>query len=121
MREVPLAAARCYNYGSEVTPSWVRSESRVPDQGETVRSPVTVNPSRTPPSPPATESEPGVAQLISDLASAGLVSVEIDPGGDITFALTPQGQQAARLMSMSRHPHALVLLGALVGASNALN
>ena len=61
--------------------------------------------------------EPGPAELIAELASAGLVSVEVSDDGDITYALTPQGQQSARLMAMSRQAHALVLLGALAGAS----
>lgn len=86
-----------------------------------MRSTVTTNKSPTPAGLPAAEVEPGLTQLISDLASAGLVSVEVDPGGELAFALTPQGQQAAQLMSMSRDPYALVLLGALVGASDVLN
>jgi hypothetical protein len=65
--------------------------------------------------------EPSLAVLIAELASAGLVSVEVSDDGDIGYALTPQGQLAARLMAMSRHAHALVLLGALVGAREEPN
>ena len=61
--------------------------------------------------------EPGPAELIAELASAGLVSVEVSIDGDVTYALTPQGQQSARMMAMSRQAHALVLLGALAGSS----
>ena len=65
--------------------------------------------------------EPSLAVLIAELASAGLVSVEVGGDGDIGYALTPQGQLAARLMAMSRHAHALVLLGALMGAGDDPN
>lgn len=65
--------------------------------------------------------EPGPAELIAELARAGLVSVEMSDDGDIVFALTPQGQRSALLMAMSRQVHALALLGALAGASEANN
>jgi hypothetical protein len=65
--------------------------------------------------------EPSLAELIAELASAGLVSVAVGDDGDISYALTPQGQLAARLMAMSRHAHARVLLGALLGASDDPN
>lgn len=79
------------------------------------------DPSDEPAGPPLADVEPRLAELIGDLARAGLVSVEVDPGGELAFALTPSGQQAARLMSMSRDPYALVLLGALAGASTDLH
>ena len=65
--------------------------------------------------------EPSLAELIAELASAGLVSVAVGDDGDINHALTPDGQLAARSMAMSRHPHALVLLGALTGAGDNPN
>jgi len=69
----------------------------------------------------AAEIAPRLSQLIGELASAGLVSVEVSADGGVTYALTPQGQRAARLMAMSRQAHALVLLGALVGTNEGLN
>ena len=65
--------------------------------------------------------EPSVAQLVAELASAGLISMELGDDGDVDYALTPQGQLSARLMAMSRNPHALVLLGALMGADDGPN
>jgi len=82
-----------------------------------VRTDVTVHGSSTVETRTAAGAEHGAAELIAELASAGLVSVEVSDDGDITYALTPQGQQSARLMAMSRQAHALVLLGALAGAS----
>ena len=70
-----------------------------------------------PGTPPIAADEPTLEVLIAELASAGLVSVDVSDGGDVTYALTPRGQQAAQLMAMSRAAHALVLMGALVGAS----
>lgn len=65
--------------------------------------------------------EPSLAELIAELASAGLVSVAVGDDGDTSYALTPQGQLAARLMAMSGNAHALVLLGALTSASDHPN
>jgi DNA-binding PadR family transcriptional regulator len=62
-----------------------------------------------------------LAQLLAELASAGLVEVEVDHDGDISYALTPRGQQTALLMAMSRQQHALVLLGALMGEGESSN
>ena len=59
--------------------------------------------------------EPSLTELIAELASAGLVSIEMLEDGDVSYALTEAGQSAARSMAMSRQPHALVLLGALLG------
>ena len=60
---------------------------------------------------------PDLSQMLVELASADLVSLEVDADGDITYALTARGEQTALLMAMSRQPHALVLLGALVSAN----
>ena len=62
---------------------------------------------------------PDLSQMLVELASADLVSLEVDADGDITYALTARGEQTALLMAMSRQPHALVLLGALVSANKA--
>jgi hypothetical protein len=70
----------------------------------------------------ATAIEPdGPARIILELGRAGLVAVEVDDDGDMSFVLTPQGRRAASLMAMSRADHALVLLGALVGTSDRPN
>ncbi len=61
------------------------------------------------------------AQLIAELERAGLLSVEMDDDGEVSFGLTVQGRRSARLMAMSRQGHALVLLGALVGTENGPN
>lgn len=99
----------------------LRSDPRALQEGETVRADATVEGSHTPGVLDTTGVEPSLADLIAELASAGLVSVVMSDDGDISYALTPQGQLAARLMAMSRHAHALVLLGALVGASDDPN
>ena len=65
--------------------------------------------------------EASLTELIAELASAGLVSIELLEDGDVSYALTEAGQSAARSMAMSRQPHALVLLGALLGAGAYLN
>ena len=62
-----------------------------------------------------------LAQLIAELASAGLVSIEASDDGEPRYALTPQGQSAARSMALSGQAHALVLLGALATAPAELN
>ena len=62
---------------------------------------------------------PDLSQMLVELASADLVSLEVDADGDITYALTARGEQTALLMAMSRQPHALFLLGALVSANKA--
>jgi hypothetical protein len=67
------------------------------------------------------DDEPGVVQLIAELTCAGLVSVEVGDDGDVSFALTGEGRQAARSMAMSRGAHARVLLGALSGTSDGPN
>jgi hypothetical protein len=63
----------------------------------------------------------GPARIILELGRAGLVTVEVDDDGDMSFALTLQGRRAASLMAMSRADHALVLLGALMGTSDGPN
>lgn len=65
--------------------------------------------------------EPALSQLVAELASAGLVRVEVGDDGGTAFVLTRQGQRVARLMAMSRDGHALILLGALVGTSDGPN
>ena len=65
--------------------------------------------------------ELSLPELIAELACAGLVSLEAIDDGDISYSLTSQGQLAARMMAMSRQPHALVLLGALVSAGDGLD
>ena len=97
------------------------SESRTLQEGDTVRAGATADQGHTADARTAAGSAPSLAELITELASAGLVSVEVSDDGDTTYALTQDGQQAARLMAMSRHAHALVLLGALVGASEGPN
>jgi DNA-binding PadR family transcriptional regulator len=61
------------------------------------------------------------AELIADLAKAGLVSVEVDDDGAVWYALTSAGRKVARQMAMRRDARALVLLGALFGASEYPN
>jgi hypothetical protein len=90
-------------------------------EGSTVRADATVHGSHTPGASPAAGGELSLGVLIAELRSAGLVAVEVSDDGDIAYALTPRGQQAARLMAMSRHAHALVLLGALVGTGESPN
>ena len=65
--------------------------------------------------------EPSLTELIAELACAGLISLEAIDDGDISYSLTSQGQLAARMMAMSRQPHALVLLGALVSSGDGLH
>lgn len=65
--------------------------------------------------------EPDPSQLMAELASAGLVSVEVDADGEFSYALTVHGRQVARSMAMSRGAHARVLLGALVAAGGRPN
>ncbi|MEX1296234.1 MAG: hypothetical protein AB1Z67_08700 [Candidatus Limnocylindrales bacterium] len=77
--------------------------------------------SRAPGPPHPAKEQPGAAQLIAELQGAGLIAVEIDEDGDMSFALTPRGRRTAGLMAMSRDGHALVLLGALVGTENGPN
>ncbi len=77
--------------------------------------------SATPGSRATTGEPPDLAQLIAELKSAGLVSVEVDDDGNLSFALTQRGERAALLMAMSRHGHALVLLGALMGTDDHPN
>lgn len=64
---------------------------------------------------PAATGQPDAAKLIGELQYAGLLSVEVDEDGDLSFTLTPSGRRTAQLMAMSRDGLALVLLGALVG------
>ena len=64
---------------------------------------------------------PRLVELITELVSAGLISIDVSDDGETTYALTPRGQQAARAMAMSRNAHALVLLGALLRASEDPN
>ncbi len=99
----------------------MRSEPRVLWEGDTVGADATVQGSHAAGAQANAGVEPGAAQLIAELASAGLVSMELSDDGEISYALTPQGQLSARLMAMSRHPHALVLLGALVSTSDEPN
>jgi hypothetical protein len=75
----------------------------------------------TPRSRTATDDEAGRAELIADLAKAGLLSVEVDDDGVVWYELTSAGQKVARQMAMRRDAHALVLLGALFGASEYPN
>ena len=75
----------------------------------------------TPRSRTATDDEARRAELIADLAKAGLLSVEVDDDGAVWFALTSAGQKVARQMAMRRDAHALVLLGALFRASEYPN
>ncbi len=77
-----------------------------------------VHGSRTPGSRKTTGEQTDAAQLIAELEGAGLLAVEIDEDGDVSFVLTTRGRRAAGLMAMSRDGHALVLLGALVGTAN---
>lgn len=86
-----------------------------------VRADATVQGSHAPGTPTTAGVEPSLVELIAELASAGLVSVAVSDDGDIGYALTSQGQLAARLMAMSHDAHALVLLGALMGASEEPN
>jgi hypothetical protein len=67
------------------------------------------------------DDEPGVVQLIAELTHACLVSVEVGGDGDISFALTSVGRQAALSMAMSRAALARVLLGALAGTCDGPN
>ncbi len=71
-----------------------------------------------PPPERTAEDEPDLVQLMAELASADLVSFEVDADGEVEYALTSRGAQAALLMAMSRQPHALALLGALMGTSD---
>ena len=71
--------------------------------------------------PTSTAERPDATRLIAELEGAGLVSVEIDDDGDISFVLTRRGRRTATLMAMSRQSHALVLLGALVGIEDGPN
>jgi hypothetical protein len=75
----------------------------------------------TPRSRAATDDEATRAELITDLAKAGLVSVEVGDDGVVWYALTSAGQKVARQMAMRRDAHALVLLGALVGSGEYPN
>ena len=75
----------------------------------------------TPRSRTATDDEAKRAELIADLAKAGLVSVEVDDDGAVWYALTSAGQKVARQMAMRRDSHALVLLDALFGSSEYPN
>jgi hypothetical protein len=99
----------------------VGPESRAMQKGKMVRAEITSQGSHTPGTRTAAGVEPSLAVLIAELVSAGLVSVEVGDDGDMGYALTPRGQLAARLMAMSPHAHALVLLGALVGAREEPN
>ena len=90
-------------------------------KGATVRAEVTGQGGHTPGAQAAAGVEPSLPELIGELVSAGLVSVEVHDEGDISYALTAEGESAARSMAMSRQPHALVLLGALVGTNEYLN
>jgi hypothetical protein len=75
----------------------------------------------TPGSRTSTDDEARRAELIADLAKAGLVSVEVDDDGAVWFALTSAGQKVARQMAMRRDAHALVLVGALSRVSEYPN
>ena len=81
----------------------------------------TLHDSPTPDAATVASERLGASRLIAELAGAGLVSVEVDDDGDISFTLTQQGRRAARMMAMSRQGHALVLLGALVGTDHGPN
>jgi DNA-binding MarR family transcriptional regulator len=74
----------------------------------------------TPRSRTATDHEAS-AELIADLAKAGLVSVEMDDDGAVWYTLTAAGQKVARQMAMRRDTHVLVLLDALFGESEHPN
>lgn len=71
--------------------------------------------------PTAAPEQPGVTRIITELEAAGLLSVEVDESGDVSFALTRSGRRTASLMAMSRDGHALVLLSGLVGAEHGPN
>ena len=86
-----------------------------------MRAEVTGHGGSTPGAQAAAAAQPSLTELIAELARAGLVSIEVCADGDVSYALTEAGQSAARSMAMSRQPHALVLLGALLGAHEYLN
>ena len=67
--------------------------------------------------PADTRDKTSLAELINELANAGLVSAELGNDGSVEYTLTSKGVRAARQMAMCRDDHALVLLGALVGSS----
>lgn len=60
----------------------------------------------------AIDDEADLAELMTELAKAGLVSAEMGDDGAIWYALTPAGEKVALQMAMRRDAHALVL-GAL--------
>jgi hypothetical protein len=62
-----------------------------------------------------------VTRCIAELERAGLLQVEIDEDGELSFVLTARGRTAARSTAMSRQGHALVLLGALIGTAHRPN
>ena len=68
-----------------------------------------------------TDTEAKSLQLIVELAMLGLVSAEVGADGAFMYELTPTGTRAARQAAMRRDPHALVLLGALMGEGESLN
>ncbi len=86
-----------------------------------MRAEATVEGSHTPDTQVPAGAEPPLAELIAELACAGLISLEAGDGGDISYSLTSRGQLAGRMMAMSKQPHALVLLGALMSTSADLN
>lgn len=90
-------------------------------KGDQVRAEVTGHGGHTTGAQASAAPEPSLAELIAELASAGLVSIEVRDDGDVSYALTEAGQSAARSMAMSRQAHALVLLGALLGTDEYLN
>ncbi len=62
-----------------------------------------------------------VAELITELVTAGLVVATVGDDGAVEHALTSKGVKAAQQMAMCPDAHALVLLGALFGAGDGLN
>lgn len=87
----------------------------------TLRADASVHASHTPDERATPEAEPCLAELIAELTLAGLIGVEVEDDGDISYCLTARGQRTARMMAMSRQSHALVLLGALVASGGKLN
>ncbi len=86
-----------------------------------MRAEVTGHGGPTPGTQATAAAEPSPTELMAELASAGLVSIEVRDDGDVSYALTEAGESTARSMAMSRQPYALVLLGALLGAEEYLN
>ena len=97
------------------------SESRAPFSEGNVRVDVTLPEGSVAGARSGSDSGADVAQLIAELVMAGLVSIEASDDGEPSYALTPQGQSAARSMALSGQAHALVLLGALATAPAELN